>query len=78
MEKVWEWTRQLISALYTCHIEAKLIHRDIKPENIMLNEDNHITIVDFGVSKKFTGDDDVITGNHGTILFFAPEQVRTG
>jgi serine/threonine protein kinase len=78
MEQVWEWTRQLISALYTIHVEAKLVHRDIKPDNIMLNKKDDITLVDFGVSKKFTGDDDIVEGNRGTVLFFAPEIVRTG
>ena len=68
----------MISALYTCHVEAKLIHRDIKPENIMLSKEDDLTIVDFGISKKFIGEDDIVDSNRGTVLFFAPEMVRTG
>jgi [calcium/calmodulin-dependent protein kinase] kinase len=78
MELVWEWARQLISAIYTCHEEAKVIHKDIKPENIMLNKQNGITLVDFGLSKCFTGDDDIIDSNNGSVYYFAPEMVRTG
>ncbi len=44
----------------------------------MLNKDNDIVLVDFGISKRFTGDDDVIRGTAGTTLYFAPEIVRTG
>ena len=35
-------------------------------------------MVDFGVSKRFEGDDDTIKGTAGTKLFFAPEIVKTG
>jgi serine/threonine protein kinase len=78
MELVWEWARQLISAIYTCHQEAKVIHKDIKPENIMLNEQNGLTLVDFGISKCFTGEDDKINANSGSVKYFAPEMLRTG
>ena len=55
------------------------MHRDIKPENIVLNRDNEIVLVDFGLSRKFSGEDDVMPGGTaGTILYYAPEIVRTG
>ena len=52
--------RQLVSALYTMHVESKLVHHDIKPENIVLNKQEDIVLVDFGISRHFYGEDDFI------------------
>ena len=68
----------MVSALYKCHEEAHVIHRDIKPENMMLNKENEIVLVDFGLSKVFEGEDDVLRGTAGTMKYYAPEIVRTG
>ena len=75
---IWQIARQLLSALYTCHVDQKLYHRDIKPENIMLNDQTDVVLVDFGLSNHFYNDDDRIRGTQGTTLYFAPEIVRTG
>ena len=48
----------MMSALYKCHVQARVIHRDIKPENMMLNGKNEIVLVDFGLSKNFEGEND--------------------
>jgi len=77
-ECLWSWARQLVSALYACHVTARLIHRDIKPENIMLNKANEIVLVDFGLSKHFSGEDDQVKRIAGTMLYYAPEIMRTG
>jgi serine/threonine protein kinase len=61
-----------------CHVEAKVLHRDIKPENCVLNKRNELVLVDFGASKCFEGEDDVVKGSAGSMLYFAPEIVRTG
>jgi len=58
MDKVWKWSRQIISALTYCHEETSVVHRDIKPENVMLNENDDAVVVDFGVSALFEGEDD--------------------
>jgi serine/threonine protein kinase len=61
--EVWKWSRQLISALYMCHIQAKVAHQDIKPENFKLSGTNKdLVLYDFGESKCFDDDeDDLVT-----------------
>ncbi|XP_009600930.1 CBL-interacting serine/threonine-protein kinase 7-like [Nicotiana tomentosiformis] len=40
---------QLASALHFCH-QNGVAHRDIKPQNLLLDEDGHLKISDFGLS----------------------------
>ena len=57
---------------YTVHYQ-KIIHRDIKPSNLLVGEDGHIKIADFGVSNEFKGTDALLTNTVGTPAFMAPE-----
>ncbi|MFC1745216.1 protein kinase [Candidatus Riflebacteria bacterium] len=41
---------QIIRGLKAAH-EMALLHRDIKPENILINKEDHVKIIDFGLSK---------------------------
>ncbi|XP_073168387.1 calcium/calmodulin-dependent protein kinase kinase 2 isoform X3 [Lepidochelys kempii] len=58
--------------LYMVHYQ-KIIHRDIKPSNLLVGEDGHIKIADFGVSNEFKGTDALLTNTVGTPAFMAPE-----
>ncbi|KAJ6656575.1 hypothetical protein lerEdw1_003462 [Lerista edwardsae] len=51
----------------------KIIHRDIKPSNLLVGEDGHVKIADFGVSNEFKGTDALLTNTVGTPAFMAPE-----
>ncbi|XP_055730154.1 calcium/calmodulin-dependent protein kinase kinase 2-like isoform X2 [Salvelinus fontinalis] len=51
----------------------RIIHRDIKPSNLLVGEDGHIKIADFGVSNQFEGADALLTSTVGTPAFLAPE-----
>uniref|UniRef100_A0A673BD60 calcium/calmodulin-dependent protein kinase n=1 Tax=Sphaeramia orbicularis TaxID=375764 RepID=A0A673BD60_9TELE len=51
----------------------RIIHRDIKPSNLLVGEDGHIKIADFGVSNQFEGSDALLTSTVGTPAFLAPE-----
>uniref|UniRef100_A0A3B3CU26 Calcium/calmodulin-dependent protein kinase kinase 2-like n=1 Tax=Oryzias melastigma TaxID=30732 RepID=A0A3B3CU26_ORYME len=51
----------------------KIIHRDVKPSNLLVGEDGHIKIADFGVSNQFEGADALLTSTVGTPAFLAPE-----
>ncbi|XP_034024236.1 calcium/calmodulin-dependent protein kinase kinase 1b isoform X2 [Thalassophryne amazonica] len=51
----------------------KIIHRDIKPSNLLLGDDGHVKIADFGVSNEFEGSDALLSSTVGTPAFMAPE-----
>lgn len=45
-----KYMRSLFMAINHCHAQG-IVHRDIKPENIMINEDDDVRLIDFGLSK---------------------------
>jgi serine/threonine protein kinase len=56
------------------HKPEPIIFRDIKPQNLMVNQQNHIVMVDFGIAKIFrTGQKGTMIGTEG---YSPPEQYR--
>jgi len=51
-----------------------IIHRDINPNNIIINEQNDIVLIDYGIARQYTGKRDQDTTVFGTEGFSAPEQ----
>jgi formylglycine-generating enzyme required for sulfatase activity len=51
-KQVLAWADQLLDALAYCHAHH-IIHRDIKPANIIIQPDNRIVLVDFGLVKQW-------------------------
>jgi serine/threonine protein kinase len=80
-----------LSVLRACHYirqsaigldhayRAKLVHRDIKPGNILVARDGAVKILDMGLARFFTDEEDVLTRKFdenvlGTADYLAPEQ----
>jgi serine/threonine protein kinase len=77
------WADQLLDALSYLHShEPPIIHRDIKPQNLKLTDENHIILLDFGLSKTSTGQTHISnTGSTGSVVGYTPhyapmEQIR--
>ena len=78
------WADQLLDALSYLHShEPPIIHRDIKPQNLKLTDENHVVLLDFGLSKTSTGLTNLAsgTGSTGSVVGYTPhyapmEQIR--
>ncbi len=58
---------------------AKMVHRDIKPENIMIDTNDKLWVIDFGIVRFLDEISLTPTGNHFGLFtpgYGAPEQVR--
>ena len=69
--------KQSLLALEHAH-NSGVIHRDIKPSNIMVSKAGTVKVMDFGLAKVETPDQDrtVTRLQAGTISYMSPEQVR--
>ena len=55
--------------------KIKVVHRDLKPENLLLDENNNIKIVDFGLSNEYPKNELLITAC-GSPCYAAPEMIN--
>lgn len=81
----WEGRFQIITGIARGlaylheHSRVSVVHRDIKAANILLDDNLHPKIADFGLAKLFPDDRSHITTNvGGTIGYMAPEYVVHG
>ena len=84
-----EIAAEVVEALQEAHAR-RILHRDLKPGNLMLTEQGHIKVMDFGLAKRLrepgTSDNEATT--HGTLTgtgsfvgtpaYMAPEQILGG
>jgi outer membrane protein assembly factor BamB/tRNA A-37 threonylcarbamoyl transferase component Bud32 len=75
-ERVLGWGIELCDVLSFLHNHKPdpIIFRDMKPSNVMINPQDHIVLVDFGIAKPFqTGQKGTMIGTEG---YSPPEQYR--
>lgn len=76
-QDVLDWAAQLCDALTYLHRqEPPLVHRDIKPSNLKITPDGLLKLVDFGLVKVLSPDEETITiiQGQGTVLYTPLEQ----
>lgn len=84
-QQVAKWLRDLALALHAAH-EKGVLHRDVKPANIMVDRNNRVRLMDFGLAKQQrrrknteTADSPELTQQGalvGTPAYMSPEQAE--
>jgi len=78
--QVLQWMEQVTRALAAAH-EAGIVHRDLKPSNIMVDDEDYVVVLDFGLARLTHRDGDIpedTLTSPGMVLgscpYMAPEQ----
>lgn len=75
-EKAIGYIKQVMQGIQHAH-EQGIVHRDIKPQNIMIDPNDTLKIVDFGIAKALS-ESTMTQTNHviGTVQYLSPEQAK--
>ncbi len=75
VEKALQLALELAEALECAHGQG-VVHRDLKPANILMTEDGHAKIADFGVAKLNLSNHTLAGRALGTPAYMSPEQLN--
>lgn len=69
--------QQVLIAIEYAHTSG-YIHRDLKPSNIIIDRNGLVKVMDFGISKSLTENQNLtrVGSNIGTIHYMSPEQIK--
>jgi eukaryotic-like serine/threonine-protein kinase len=68
--------QQILAALGAAH-RRDVIHRDVKPQNVLVAEDGHLKVTDFGIARAGAEVEMTAAGSViGTAQYLSPEQAR--
>ncbi|XP_059152063.1 mitogen-activated protein kinase kinase kinase A-like isoform X2 [Physella acuta] len=76
-EETRHFTKQILKGLEFLH-GNKIIHRDVKGDNVLLEDERHVRLTDFGISKNLRDVSSTSTSGVGTAKWMAPEVMNTG
>ena len=76
LEEALDIGGQIAKGLEAAH-KKKIYHRDIKPQNVIVGDDGHVTVMDFGLAQladrsRLTRDGTTL----GTVAYMSPEQTE--
>lgn len=66
---------EIILALEELHRQG-IIFRDLKPDNIVIDEQGHAMLTDFGLSKEGVHDNYITKSFCGSLAYLAPEMIK--
>ncbi|MFQ3843076.1 Stk1 family PASTA domain-containing Ser/Thr kinase [Staphylococcus pseudoxylosus] len=76
VDTILNFINQIINGIKHAH-DTKIVHRDIKPQNILVDKNQTLKILDFGIAKALS-ETTMTETNHvlGTVQYLSPEQAR--
>ena len=76
--EVLKLAEQIFAVLKYIHSQ-NVVHRDLKPDNILIRKNSKISLIDFGIAKKFkTGFGTRHLARAASSFYSSPEQYRAG